>query len=201
MEVGHHQEAVLHLTGSKYLVYSPVDVTAPIKCGNTSDHRSTQAYIAKGITEILVHAGCSAQLNDHQIIADSSIQIDSDIAHFAWNFSSLATEVSPAEIKYALQATTNNLHFSRLTLSDLMQNVREHRELVANMEQEASRERLHMMALIATIIASIALTYGLMATGTGLYLCTKCTAIVDEVHTYIKRLKSANPEPEVVPDV
>ena len=69
MEVGHTEEAVLHLQGSKYLVYSPVDVTAPIQCGNTSDSKSTQAYIAAGIREITVQPGCTARLIDHQIIS------------------------------------------------------------------------------------------------------------------------------------
>jgi tyrosyl-tRNA synthetase len=200
MEVGHHQEAVLHLTGSKYLVYSPVDVTAPIKCGNTSEHRSTQAYIAKGIKEISVHAGCTAQLNDHQIIADSSIQIDSDIAHFAWNFSSLATEVSPEEIKYALKATTNSLHFSRLTLSDLMQNVREHRELVAALDEEAVRSRNFLISVTALAIACLAILYGFTNTGTGLFLRNRFRTTIADIRTHLRNLQANAPEPEAVLD-
>ena len=162
MEVGHHEEAVLHLTGSKYLVYSPVDVTAPIRCGNSTKTRSTQAYIGIGITEISVLPGCTAQLNDHQIIADSSIQVDTDIAHFAWNFTSLASAVTPAEIKKVLEATHNGLQFSKLTLADLMQNVRE-----ARLEQDYTNKTNNALVLVAIILASIALAYGLFATALG----------------------------------
>jgi hypothetical protein len=195
MEVGHTEEAVLHLQGSKYLVYSPVDVTAPIQCGNTSDSKSTQAYIAAGIREITVQPGCTAQLIDHQIISDSSIQLDTDIAHFAWNFSSLSSEVTPAEIKLALQDTTHNLRFSRLTLSDLMQNVREHREAedrAAYLAQQAEHEQKHQtlftIMIVAIIIASLALIYGLVATSTGAYVRHNINkaiqGLVQQVHQF-----------------
>jgi hypothetical protein len=205
MEVGHTEEAVLHLQGSKYLVYSPVDVTAPIQCGNTSDSKSTQAYIAAGIREITVQPGCTAQLTDHQIISDSSIQLDTDIAHFAWNFSSLSSEVTPAEIKLALQDTTHNLRFSRLTLSDLMQNVREHREaeeraayLAQQSEHEQKHQTLYTIMIVAIVLASLALTYGLVATSTGAYIRhTINNKLKDLYHHAAQQRQSVQPPEDV----
>ena len=37
MEIGHQQEAVLHLNSAKYLVYSPTSFTAPIQCGEDAN--------------------------------------------------------------------------------------------------------------------------------------------------------------------
>jgi hypothetical protein len=202
MEVGHTEEAVLHLKGSTYLVYSPVDVTAPIQCGNTSDSKSTQAYIAAGIREIDVQPGCTAQLNDHQIISDSSIQLDTDIAHFAWNFSSLSSEVTPSEIKLALHDTTHNLRFSRLTLSDLMQNVREHREaeiraahLAQQVEHEHTHSVLHTIMIVAITIACLALVYGLVATSTGAIIRRTIHSRLQALDQIVRGI----PHPEVQP--
>jgi hypothetical protein len=197
MEVGHTEEAVLHLQGSKYLVYSPVDVTAPIQCGNTSDSKSTQAYIAAGIREITVQPGCTAQLTDHQIISDSSIQLDTDIAHFAWNFSSLSSEITPLEIKLALQDTTHNLRFSRLTLSDLMQNVREHREAEERAEHESQHRTFYTIMIVAIVLASIAFLYGLVATSTGAYIRRSIYNRLNLYHHAAQQRQSAQPPEDV----
>jgi len=170
MEVGHHEEAVLHLSGGKYLVYSPVDLTVPIKCGNHTDSKSNQAYVKNGIAEITVGPGCIAQLNDHQIIADSSIQLETDISHFAWNFSSLATEVTPSEIKAALKTTTNNLRFSKLTLADLLQNVQEQREQHSREEQEATARTFYIMIISALTLSVLAVAYLMAFTYYGVWL-------------------------------
>ena len=202
MEVGHHEEAVLHLNDNKYLIYSPVDVTAPIQCGSSSQHKSSQAYIKVGITEIVVGSGCTAQLTDHQIIADSSIQLDTDISHFAWNFSSLATEVTPEEIKAALRTTTNNLRFSKLTLADLMQNVHEHRAEALRQEQADKSTIQSALIITALTFATFGLVYCLVATTAGAYIRnqirTKLQKLYHDLHALQfpeqHNVAEANPE-------
>jgi hypothetical protein len=129
MEVAQHREAVLHLTGNKYLVYTPVDITIISDCLPTAtEGKGKQTFAKAGITEVIIPTGCTANLNDYTIIADSSVTLDTDIQHFQWNFEGLAQRIKPEDIKRALHDITHDFTFSRLTLSDLIQNIHEHEQ-------------------------------------------------------------------------
>ena len=90
---------------------------------STAEDKAKQDFANIGITEINIPAGCTAELNDHNIITDLSIQIDTDIQHFEWNFNGLSSRITPNEIKQALHDVSHNFQFNHLTLSDLIQNI------------------------------------------------------------------------------
>jgi hypothetical protein len=182
MEVGYHQEAVLHLTGNKYLVYSPVDITVVKDCASsTSEDKAKQDFAKVGITEISVPSGCTAKLNDHQIIADSSIQIDTDIQHFEWNFSGLSSRITPDDIKQALHDITHNFHFNHLTLSDLIQNINE--------KHQTGATWLKSLAIAGTALAIISCLGFLFFTSMGLRFRHHIVAVLRTIKEEASRLR------------
>ena len=123
MEIGYQQEAVLHLNTDRYLVYSPTAFTAPIQCGEDEDARGQEIVFRSGITETRVPQGCSARLNEHKIISDSAITLDTDIKHFEWDFTPLTKHLETREIKDAFRSTAGSLRMTHMTLTDLLQNI------------------------------------------------------------------------------
>jgi hypothetical protein len=67
-------------------------------------------------------------LKDHHIITDTALQITPDIVHYQWNFDKLAKHISPQQIKDALSFMEDNIHFEKLTLADLLQNIHDQNE-------------------------------------------------------------------------
>ena len=180
MEVGYNQEAVLHLTGSKYLVYSPVDITVVKDCApSAAEDKAKQDFAKIGITEINVPAGCTAELNDHKIIADSSIQIDTDIQHFEWNFNGLSSRITPDDIKQALHDVSHNFQFNHLTLSDLIQNIND----------KKSNSWVSALAITGTAVAIVAFLGFLFFTSLGYRFRRHIAAVLQTIKEEAKHLR------------
>lgn len=126
MEVGTHDEAVIHLGHEKYLVYTPEPRTIFTTCrGSSSEEgiKNSDIHLVTGIQEIKIQPGCTAQLRDHHIITDTAMEITPDIVHYTWNFQGLAQHITSTDIHEALAFMDNNIRFDKLTLADLFQNV------------------------------------------------------------------------------
>ena len=154
MEVSYHQEAILHLTGNKYLVYSPVDITMGKNCAAcAAEDKAKQDSANIDVTEIQVPTGCTAQFINHTIIPDSSILLESNIQHFEWIFSGLTSRITPDDIKQALHDTTHNFQFNHLKLAHLIPNINEKQQQGALTQQNHQSYWLPTIAIISIAVA------------------------------------------------
>ena len=115
------EERVFSLRNNKFLIYLPQPLTIPINCHDPSQNQSVhrERQLGTGTQILQLESGCSAQLEQHLILADRSLTLPSDFLYFQWEweaeemFQQPATEVS-AEL---LQLKT--LGANTPTLSDL----------------------------------------------------------------------------------
>ena len=163
MGLSHHPQQV-----------SPVDITVVKNCAPAAaEDKAKQNFAKICITEIQVQSGCTAQLNDHTIIADSSIQIETDIQHFEWNFSGLSSRITPDNIKQALHDVSHNFQFNHLTLSGLIQNINEKRN--------GYPVWVHILAITGVVIAIVASLGFMFFTSMGFrfLICVRHQIVVD----------------------
>ena len=73
-----------------------------------------------GITETKVPQGFSARLNDHKIIADSAIILDTDMKHFEWGFTPLTNHIRTNDTQEVFHSMAGSLRISHMTLADVL---------------------------------------------------------------------------------
>ena len=89
LEIHSAGEMVHQLNGNWFLAYSPLAQTAPINCRNGT---SAELYLKPGINKFFVSPGCNAHLQDHLVMSDISMKLDSDILHFEWKWNDATLE-------------------------------------------------------------------------------------------------------------
>ena len=146
---------------------------------SAAEDKAKQDFAKIGITEINVPAGCTAELNDHKIIADSSIQIDTDIQHFEWNFNGLSSRITPDDIKQALHDVSHNFQFNHLTLSDLIQNIND----------KKSNSWVSALAITGTAVAIVAFLGFLFFTSLGYRFRRHIAAVLHTIKEEAKHLR------------
>ena len=116
-----------------------------------------------GITETKVPPGCSARLNEHKIISDSSVTLNTDIKHFEWDFTPLTNYLETREIKDAFRSTAGSLRMTHMTLTDLLQNIQAkqaevtQRSLfdVVNAELQSAREEIPQLPSFSALFIMV----------------------------------------------
>ena len=85
LELQPSRELVKPLLRNEFLIFSPEPQTSFVTCQNGTQ---SEIYVPIGISKIHISAGCKANLNDHILVTDNAVRLDTDIIHYEWNFDS-----------------------------------------------------------------------------------------------------------------
>jgi len=103
------QEIVQQLLDNWFLIYTPTTQTGFIQCLNGTQK---EAYLKIGINNVHLSPGCQADLLEHRLYADGSINIPTDITHFEWSWNVAAEiDLEPQFLSmYINELVENGIH-------------------------------------------------------------------------------------------
>jgi len=103
------QEVVQQLLDNWFLIYTPTTQTGFIQCLNGTQR---EAYLKIGINNIHLSPGCQADLLEHRLHADGSINVPTDITHFEWSWNAAAEiDLEPQFLSmYIDELVENGIH-------------------------------------------------------------------------------------------
>jgi hypothetical protein len=113
-------ETVLQLQDNWYLVYSPRSFTSYINCLNTT---SSEVFVRFGINQIYVSPSCRLRLQQHDLISDFTVWLDTVIKHYQWDLEQVAFSVDELAQSAKWLSTFGNEHIGKLTLSSIRQSL------------------------------------------------------------------------------
>jgi Baculovirus F protein len=115
------QEIVFQMLGNWFLIFSPEPYTAEVFCGNGSRSRF---FISEGVSKHHLSPGCQAEFQQHVLISNNAVRLDSDIMHFEWHWedkffnhndvNELITGIQALHTSGTSQPTLNDLNHLKL---------------------------------------------------------------------------------------
>jgi hypothetical protein len=120
MKIVPQTETVLQLQDNWYLVYSPRSFTSYINCLNTT---SSEVFVRFGINQLYVFPSCRLWLQQHELISDFTVQLDSVIKHYQWDLERVAFSLEERAQSAEWLSTFENEHIGKSTLSFIRQSL------------------------------------------------------------------------------
>ena len=87
MQVAPLHERVIQLSDNWFLIYSTTTYTSHVTCRNGT---SNEHHLKVGVNKIPLSSSCSMKLQQYQLFADSSLQVESQIKEFKWDLEAVA---------------------------------------------------------------------------------------------------------------
>ncbi len=120
MKIVPQAETVLQLQDNWYLVYSPRSFTSFINCLNTT---SSEVFVRFGINQLYVSPSCQLRLQQHELISDFTVRLDSVIKHYQWDLERVAFSLEERAQSAEWLSTFGTEHIGKSTLSSIRQSL------------------------------------------------------------------------------
>ena len=120
MKIVPQTETVLQLQDNWYLVYSPRSFTSFINCLNTT---SSEVFVRFGINQLYVSPSCRLRLQQHELISDFTVRLDSVIKHYQWDLERVAFSIEERAQSAEWLSTFGTEHIGKSTLSSIRQSL------------------------------------------------------------------------------
>ena len=149
-----YQEHALQLESNWFLIYSLRRFISYVRCQNGTVF---EIAVRAGVNRIFLDPSCSAELLDHVLFSDFSLQLDTTIKYFEWEAADIAAfGITEEDIRATIRDLDDHAVEQELLLSEIMA----HRKMRARIPW--------------TFIWGILGLLGLLGTAISLQCCSSC---------------------------